>query len=77
MTLQTACQVTIGLGVVSALAVLVALLALQDIYHGEADLSLEWNVVRAAFLIIIVFHAFALATVRKSRAVARGSGFSS
>jgi hypothetical protein len=30
-------------------------LALLDIYHGEADTTLEWNVVRMAFLVILVF----------------------
>jgi hypothetical protein len=41
-------------------------LALLDIYHGETDVTLEWNAVRVSFLIILVFHAVALAAARKA-----------
>ncbi len=44
----------------SVLAVILANLALLDIYHGEPDVTLEWNAVRLAFLIILVFHVVAL-----------------
>lgn len=67
MTLRTACRVSLWLGVLSVLAILAAHLALQDIYHGEADVSLEWNVVRVSFLIIITFHVFALIAAWKGR----------
>ncbi len=61
MKLPTASRVSLlGLGPLSVVATLVALAALQDIYHGEADLTLEWSAVRLAFLIIITFHGFAL-----------------
>ena len=62
MTLRTSCRVALALGVLSAVAVLTALLALQDIYHGEGDLALEWRVVRVSSLVVLVFHAFALTT---------------
>jgi hypothetical protein len=55
------------LGVASALAVLLALLALTDIGHDEADVTLEWNVLRVAFLVIIAFHVVGLAALRGAR----------
>ena len=67
MTLRTACRVSLWLGVLSVLAILAAHLALQDIYHGEADVSLEWNVLRVSFLIIITFHVFALIAAWKGQ----------
>jgi hypothetical protein len=67
MTLRTACRVSLWLGLVSVLAILTALLALTDIYHGETDVSLEWNVVRVSFLIIMAFHVFALIAASKGQ----------
>lgn len=49
-----------GLGTLSLLAIIVAHLALADIYHGETDVSLEWRAVQAAFGVIIAFHLTAL-----------------
>jgi len=44
-------------------------LALTDIYHGEPDLSLEWNIVSISFLPILLFHIIsvvaAVVTLRK------------
>ncbi len=48
------------------IAILVASLALQDIYHGEADVTLEWTVVRIPCLIIVAFHALALLALRRT-----------
>jgi hypothetical protein len=53
-------QVAFGLGLLSAASTVTAGLALQDIYHGEEDLTLEWGALRVSLLIIIAFHAFAL-----------------
>ena len=53
------------LGVLALTAVLVSLLALTDIYHGEADVSSEWNALRACFAIIIVSQVSSLVTLRK------------
>jgi len=36
-------------------------LALTDIYHGEPDLSLEWNIVSVSFLPILLFHIISVA----------------
>jgi hypothetical protein len=51
------------LGGISILAVVVSFLALTDIGHGESDLSLEWGVLRAAFLVIVLFQVSALVTL--------------
>lgn len=66
MTLRVASKVSLWLGVMSVMAVILANLALQDIYHGEPDLTLEWRAVRVSFLIILVFHAFALTAAWKA-----------
>jgi hypothetical protein len=56
-------QLSLVLGGISVLAVVVSYLALTDIGHGESDLSLEWGVLRAAFLVIVLFQASALVTL--------------
>ena len=43
MTLRIACWSAIGLGIVSAITMALAFLALTDIYHGEADVTAEWQ----------------------------------
>jgi Na+/H+ antiporter NhaA len=50
------------LGIISLIAVLVSQMALADIYHGEDDLSLEWNALRICFAMIVWFQVFAMAT---------------
>jgi hypothetical protein len=65
MTLQTTSRLTLGLGVLSVLAILAASMALQDIYHGEPDLTREWRMLRVSFLIVLVFHVFALTAAWK------------
>lgn len=59
-----------ALGLLSLLAVLASHLALTDIYHGEADLNLEWRVLRASFVVVLMFQVFALVTLAK---VSRGA----
>jgi len=53
-------RATIGLGVLSLLAGLMTHLALTDIYHGEADVTLEWNIVRTSACLLIVFIGMAM-----------------
>lgn len=65
MTLRTACRVVLWLGAASLLAILTAHLALQDIYHGETDVTLEWRALRVSFLVIVAFHAAALVAAWK------------
>ena len=64
--LKTQIRVTIVLGMLSLLAVLITHLALTDIYHGEADVTLEWNAVRICALVLLVFIGMALFTLRRA-----------
>ncbi len=66
MNQRTARRLALGLGWLSTIAILAASLALQDIYHGEADLTLEWTVLRISFLVIVAFHVVALIALRKT-----------
>jgi hypothetical protein len=43
------------LGIASLLAMGASHLALTDIWHGEGDLSLEWNVLRISGVILTAF----------------------
>ncbi len=54
------------LGILSLVAGGVGHLALTDIYHAEADLSLEWNVLRMCALVILFFVAWALYIMRRT-----------
>lgn len=48
--------VSLVLGLVSTVLFVLERLALTDIFHGETDLTLEWNIVSVSFLPILVFH---------------------
>ena len=61
----TARQASFILGPLSMVGIVLAVLALQDIAHGEPDVRLEWIVVRIAFLLILAFHAVALFALRQ------------
>lgn len=67
--LKTQIRVTMALGALSLLAGLATHLALTDIYHGEADVTLEWNIVRLCALVLVAFIGMALSTL--SRALRR------
>lgn len=56
-----------GLGTLSFLAIVLAHLALTDIYHGETDVSVEWRAVQGAFGVIIAFHGAALMALIRLR----------
>jgi hypothetical protein len=47
-------------------SILLANLALLDIYHGESDVTLEWQVIRVSFLVMIAFHVFVLIAAWKA-----------
>jgi hypothetical protein len=64
--LKTQIRATIVLGALSLLGVLLTQLALTDIYHGEADVTLEWNIVRICTLELLVFIGMALFTLRRA-----------
>lgn len=59
-------RTTLALGLLSSVALGVSALALTDIAHGEADLHLEWTVLRVCAVIVLLFHATAI------RALLRG-----
>ena len=54
---------SIGLGVLSIVAIVISHLALTDIGHGEGDLTLEWQALQVAFAVIILFHISAFITL--------------
>ena len=57
---------SIALGVLALFALLFGALALTDIAHGESDLALEWSVVRIRALLMLMFIALALVTLRRA-----------
>ena len=67
ITIKTQITVVIVLGALSLVSGYFAHLALTDIYHGEADVTLEWRVVQTSALIILLFIGSSLFTLYKSR----------
>ena len=65
MKLKRAITITIALGILAIVAMGFAILALNDISHGEADLRMEWWMVRLLFLVFIVFIATTFLTIRQ------------
>ncbi len=59
-------QINMGLGILSLLGGGIGHLALTDIYHGEVDVSLEWNVLRICALVFLIFIGSALLTMRRT-----------
>ena len=55
-----------ALGSLSLGAMFFTHLALTDIYHGEVDVSLEWNIVRGAALMILAFISMTLVTLGRA-----------
>ena len=55
------------LGIAAAVALPLSMLALQDIWHGETDLRLEFWIVRVSTLVIAAFIATALRTIVLAR----------
>ena len=58
-------QSTMVLGILALLAGILGHLALTDIYHAETDLSLEWNVLRACAVVILIFIGSSLFTLKR------------
>ena len=67
MSGRTLRLLALSLGCLSSVGVLLLFLALVDIYHAEADLSLEWMVVRFALPAILAFHIAAFAALSRRR----------
>ena len=55
-----------SVGVASAVAMVLAMLALTDIAHDEGDLTLEWRALQFAFVVMGAFHVLGLAAIRKA-----------
>ena len=70
-SLRNYVRVTIVMAFVSLAALVLSYLALTDIYHGEADTSGEWNMVRVALIILTVFIAMTVFTLRRMLALLR------
>jgi len=69
---RTLLRVAVVAGLLSTAAFILGRLAMTDIFHGEPDLTLEWNVVSATFLPVLLFHVLALvAMLAALRAFAR------
>ncbi len=65
-TLRTQIRIAMLLGGLSLVAGLASHLALTDIHHGEPDLSLEWNVLRACAVVFLAFIGSALFTLGRT-----------
>lgn len=61
--LKNQIRLTMALGILSFIAGILGHLALTDIYHGEFDVSLEWNVLRACAAVLAAFVGTALFTL--------------
>ena len=57
---------TMVLGALALLAGIVGHLALTDIYHGEVDVTLEWNILRFCALVLLAFIGASLFTLRRA-----------
>lgn len=56
-------SISVILGILSIIGIVFIHLALTDISHGETDVDLEWKIVQAGFVIIILFHVFVFMTL--------------
>ena len=46
--------------------VVLSIMPLQDISHGEVDLTLEWMMLRVSLVVNIIFHVLALVAFWKA-----------
>jgi hypothetical protein len=65
MKLKHQIRIAIILGFLSLVAGILGHLALTDIYHAEADLTLEWNMLRVFAVIFLIFIGYTLFTLRR------------
>jgi uncharacterized membrane protein len=56
-------RMTMALGVLSLIALVSSHLALTDISHGETDVTLEWNILRASAFVILLFIVLTFVTL--------------
>jgi hypothetical protein len=55
--------ITLSLGILSLIAMAFSHLALTDIVNGEADVSLEWTILRVTVLVLFAFIGSSLFTL--------------
>jgi hypothetical protein len=65
-TLRTQIILTMALGALALLAGWFSHLALTDIYHGEADVALEWRIIQVSAAVILLFVGSALVTLGRT-----------
>lgn len=63
MTLNSGVGLSTALGILSLVALVIAQLALADVFHGEPDLSLEWRALQLCALVILVTQVFTRRTL--------------
>ena len=59
-------QVTVLLGILVIFTGVLSHLALTDIYHGGADLTLEWNFLRFSAILFLIFISMTLFTLKNA-----------
>jgi len=59
-------RIAAALGVLALVSLAASHLALTDIAHGEADLTLEWSALRVSALVLLAFTVWTLLTVRRA-----------
>ena len=69
MTLAHWLSASRTLGIAAAISLPLSMLALQDIWHGETDVRLEFWIVRIHTIVIALFIATTLTTLSKVRRV--------
>jgi hypothetical protein len=55
--------ITLSLGILSLVAMAFSHFALTDIVHGEADVSMEWTILRVTALVLLAFIGSSLFTL--------------
>ena len=63
MPLKLWLTTTFNLGIAAAVGLVLCVLALADIFHGEADVRLEWWMVRISLLLTACFIGATLRTL--------------
>jgi hypothetical protein len=66
--------VAVVLGFIAIVMLVMATLALADVARGEPDLAFEWNVIRAALVVVLVAQVLALAALARSLRGGRDRG---
>ncbi|MBL6657209.1 MAG: hypothetical protein ISR00_02210 [Flavobacteriales bacterium] len=57
-------RISLGLGIITLIALFFSVLALTDIYHNnESNLKMEWNIIRVSYLFTIIFVVISSITI--------------